>query len=214
MSASDVSRKAKIPGGRVYGVLKTLAERGFVRKRGPRPASFDAMSPRSVVMGELGKINDGAKDAVAKAEGEWETRRSQREERLKNCWTVEELSGFAREVQSGIKGAKESVYVLDPDVTWVTAQEMKEIREAQKRNVKFHVVSSPRSGDSLKDLVDLGIQARAQNAGEESFYVFDGARVVVRLHNPEGATVFEDRPFAQILIRHYTDAESKSAPVQ
>ena len=206
MRPVDLARRSGIPSGRIYDILKSLDRKGFVRKQGIRPAMYDAEHPRTIVNVEMQKIQESADQALPDAEAAYDVRRGEREELLGNTWSVSGYAGFAREVKNNVTSSVKSLHIFDSDLTWITPRDVAELRKALGRGIQIYANTTSRSQESLRELGSGGVKVKVVAAKVESYYVFDERRVLLRLHNPDGAVVFDDETIAKILINHHSGA--------
>jgi len=213
LRANDIALKANVPAGRIYSVLDNLEKKGYVKKRGKRPTTYDAQHPRFVIERELEVLETEAKVALASAEEAWEVRSEQHESGLENAWTVSSLFGITTEFRRLATEAKKSIYAVDPNIEWLQRKDQ-EILSKLHSHGNVNILSSPMSEDMLKTLKAEGINGRLVSPLNDAFYIFDGIKILIRVNSPDGAVVFESEPLAETLRKRFEELSRKSKDVE
>jgi len=168
LSAEELSTKAAIPLTRTYGVLESLAEKGFVRTNLGRPRSYEVTPPELAVKsfleyqrdeseGRLKKLKEAGEELLEELEPKyWEKRYKISPEEL--LQPLPDLKSAEEETVKLIHEAESSVYILSAVFGWA-AKAKDEILKALDRGVRCRLLlMSPEA-----DVKTVGSELKSPN---------------------------------------------------
>ncbi len=133
-TAREVHEISGVPHGRIYSVLKALAEKGYVTVQKGSPTYFRAEDPEVVIGGLKTQLNDKVDRSLAHLK----LLRIETGHPLP-FWSIHSEWGINRRVRSMIENAKKEVIIFFMDSSSLFPF-MKEIQEAEKR-IRVSIVS-------------------------------------------------------------------------
>lgn len=200
MKANDLAIKANIPTGRVYEVLTTLTDKGWLKRTGSRPVKYDAQHPRLVLDLELEELEKKMQEALRIAEQVWEVRNEEIGDKDDKSWTVSGMHGVIIEVRNLFNKAKKSIKIIESSLTWMTNQDFRKLGELVDKKVSISIISTETSKDELQRLSDLKADVRISGRPDVSFYIIDDEVILMRLNSPDTGTVIRDKNVASTFL--------------
>jgi sugar-specific transcriptional regulator TrmB len=205
LKANDLAIKAGIPSGRVYEVIMSLVNKGWLKKTGERPSIYDAQNPRQVLQRELEKLQKKMDESLVDAEQAWELRTGRIGDADDKSWTVSGIHGIILEVRNLFTNAKSSVKMVDSDISWFNRGDFNKFEDLIKQGIKISVVSSNTSINELEKLGSIGVQVYASTKQNPSFYIIDNELVLMKLFSPDNGTVVRDTTLAKMFDDKYNE---------
>src|SRR5881296_933303 len=120
--ASDLARLADIPQPRIYSVLRTLVEKGFLREVSRKPATYDAMNPGHILRSKLSELRSDIEAGLAEAEQVFETRLQAAKPLAFPAWISHGREGRIAEILDMLACSKESFIGVFTTLEWVTEE--------------------------------------------------------------------------------------------
>jgi sugar-specific transcriptional regulator TrmB len=133
-TAREVHDISGVPHGRIYSVLKTLAEKGYVTVQKGSPTYFRAEDPEIVIGGLRVRLNEKVDRSLAHLK----SLRIETGHPLP-FWSIHSEWGINRRIRSMIENAKKEIIIFFMDSSSLFPF-MKEIQAAEKR-IRVSVVS-------------------------------------------------------------------------
>ncbi|HID16661.1 TPA: hypothetical protein EYP26_00030 [Candidatus Bathyarchaeota archaeon] len=173
-TAEGVSKESGIPLPKVYAVLSSLEEKGFVRARLGRPRLFEALPPsealenyvkfkRKEMEETISKIKEVGSELRRELEPlYWERALNVKPEELLK--PLPDLAAAEAETLNLIRTAEIEVSILTSTFGWFRKVE-KELKKALKRKVKVRVLILTKEGETkVRSLVEAGGLARISSS--------------------------------------------------
>lgn len=203
MKANDLAIKSGIPPGRIYEVISTLANKGWLKKTGMRPTIYDAQNPRLVLERELDKLEKEMTESLETAEEAWELRTGRIGDLDDKSWTVSGIHGIILEVRSLCLGAKKSIKIVESALGWLTGSDVHKFEDLSKKNIKISVIGTDAYINDLRRLSDTGIDANVSKKQNMSFYIIDDEIVLMKLNSPDSGTIVRDENIAKMFVTKF-----------
>lgn len=210
MKANDLAVKAGIPPGRVYEVVINLTNKGWLKKTGTRPAVYDAQNPRLVLQVELDNLQKRMAESLKDAEQVWELRTGRIGDSDDKSWTVSGAHGTILEVRNLLGVAGKRVRIADSRIDWLTGSDINKIRELAAKGTVITVVSTEHCIEDLKRLSAAGIDAWVTAKLDLSFYIIDEELVLMKLNNPDNATIVKDLNLGKMFVSKFDNVIKQS----
>jgi len=203
--ANDLAIKAGIPSGRVYEVITSLVNKGWLKKTGNRPSIYDAQNPRLVLQHELEKLQKKMDESLEDAEQVWEFRTGRIGDADDKSWTVSGIHGIILEARNLCTDAKSSIKISESSLSWFTGSAFHKFEDMIKKGVQVFVVSTNASLNELKRLGNAGAHVYLTNRQNPSFYVIDNELVLMKLASPDNGTIVRDTTLAKMFDDKYNE---------
>lgn len=211
MEPQDIHLETNIPNSRVYGILSQLEDRGCVKLKDKRPKIYDAIHPREVIDEELKKFRRKSEAARSRLEQVWEAERSQ-SKRHDSVWAFSSISSTVNHVCEQYEQADESILVVDDNLQWMSRKNHRRLGERSEEGIKVSVIGRTGS-DKLARLADEGVETKEHEEVQQSYYIFDEERVILRVGRGKQGLSFKDTTIANILLEDYNQLNKEATEV-
>lgn len=142
-SPRAVAQRAKIPHPSAYDALKTLVSKGWAETASSRPTIYSPKSPESIGKETIASL----KEDFAQLEGIYRNVTS-RTPRVEIIYTVMGRDKVLRKMFEMLDRAEESVTLVMPWSTEMTAKIVPKLQALEKRRVKIRLVTDDRDAAS------------------------------------------------------------------
>ena len=203
LKAIDLAIKAKIPQGRIYEVITSLANKGWLKKIGTRPAIYDAQNPRRVLEAELDTMQKKMARSLEDAEQAWELRTGRIGDADDKSWTVLGIHGIILEVRNLCENAKKSIKIVDSSLNWFNGSDFHRFEDWINGGIKMSVISTNSSINELKRLVNVGANAYLTKNEDLSFYIIDDKVILMKLDSPDSGTIVRDSKLTKMFVDRF-----------
>lgn len=203
IKANDLAIKAKIPTGRVYEVLTTLTNKGWLKKTGTRPVKYDAQHPRLVLDLELDQLQGKMTESLRVSEQAWEVRNEQIGDKDDKSWTVAGMHGVILEIRNLFDKTKKSIKIVESSLTWLTSRDFRKLEELIGKKVSISVVATEACKDELQKLSNLKSEVSVSSKPDVPFYIIDDEVVLLRLNSPDTGNIIQDVNVAKMFIAKF-----------
>lgn len=216
LTAEEISSLSEVPLPRVYDVLESLEEKGFVKIISGRPRRFEAVEPKLAFQNYIAYLRRSLDQEILNLENLFNSLHPILEEhyyrsrlRVDPSSLLEplpDLYDMEERTKNMISSAKREVIIFSQLFTWFNKVE-KEIKDALDRGVEFRVlmrILNPESKDIYTRLQKLGVKVRISS---EDWYpvrgtIVDRSKLIFLIWVPRE----EKRYWSPIVYRpHYTE---------
>lgn len=113
-TAREIHEKSGVPHGRIYSVLKSLADKGYIKVQEGTPAYYQAVNPGEVIGSLKGAFNTQIDASIAAlSELHYETKLES------PFWSIHNEWGVRNRVKTLIQNAKSEIIILSNDPRFV-----------------------------------------------------------------------------------------------
>lgn len=203
LKANNLAIKANIPQGRIYQVIASLADKGWLKKTGTRPAIYDAQNPRRVLEAELDTMQKKMARSLEDAEQAWELRTGRIGDADDKSWTVSGIHGIILEARNLCESAKKSIKIVDSSLNWLNGSDFHRFEDWINGGIKVSVISINSSINELKRLVNAGADAYVTKNEDLSFYIIDDKVILMKLDSPDSGTIVRDSKLTKMFVDRF-----------
>lgn len=188
MTASDISKKSGVPYSKIYEVLNTLEEKGWLESDSSRPQNFFPKSPSSAL--ETMKLRHENKfresqSAIANELMPMYTKSGMKER--PEIWVARGVPNILTKVNEVIQNSQQELLVALPHVAENLAKPVQPIlRTLHDRGIKINILASAKiSADIIKTLGRVS-EVRQRDGLFGGGVIGDGRHVVILLGEGSG----------------------------
>ena len=194
MSASDVSRKSGIPYSKIYEVLNTLEEKGWLESDSSRPQQFFPKSPSSAL--EMMKIRSESNFRESQSTIVNELMPIYTKSGIKErpeIWVARGVFNIAAKVNEVIQNSQQELLLAVPHVAESLARPLQPVlRSIHERGVSIRILASAKmSPDVVKALARVS-EIRLKEGLFGGGVIGDGKHVVILLGENVGESGMGD----------------------
>jgi len=216
LTAEEISSLSNVPLPRVYDVLESLEEKGFVKIISGRPRRFEAIEPKSAFQGYVNYLRRSLDREISNLENLFNSLNPILEEHYYKSRLridpssllepLQDLLEMEEKTRDMISSAKNEVIIFSQLFTWFNKIEG-EVKDALNRGVKFRVlmrILNQESREIYTRLKKLGVNVRIS---PEDWYpvrgtIVDKSKLIFLIWVPKE----EKRYWSPIVYRpHYTE---------
>jgi len=161
-TAQEVAENAAVPSPRIYSILKSLEQRGYVLKYQGSPARFRATNPGHILRAELSSLRRSVETLLLEAEQDYETS-LQAKVQLENPATITlGQKGFMAAEIGCVSSSVSEIIGIVHDLDWCLEETVLHLLKKKRRNrVNIRMIG----GDSSETRENLAI-LRASSGAE------------------------------------------------
>ena len=213
--ARELAIAAGVPQPRVYSIIRTLVEKGFLREVSRRPAKYDAMNPGFVLRSKLSELRENMEAQLAEAEQIFEMRLGTKPPDS-SAWISYGRDVWIAEITDMLTRCQQSFAGVFTNVGWVTDEGLLKLLKrvaTSKAHVRIIGLKNPSYEEDLEILRDA-TKAEVRvvpRISTESFAAIDDARVLITLEDGgtgSGRTVSIAANNAHLCHRYKTEFDA------
>ncbi|KAF1078826.1 TrmB family transcriptional regulator [Methanogenium sp. MK-MG] len=188
-TAREIHEKSGVPHGRIYSVLKGLADKGYVKVQEGTPAYYQAVNPGEVIGSLKGTFNEQIDASIATLS------KLHFETKLETpFWSIHSEWGVRNRVKTLILNAKDEIIIFadDPEFLRKTIPEIKKVHKRVNvtilsenkefhRNIRLHVHEPGERLNAFFDelqSVDLPGDISIREHEDQFFMIVDGREAI------------------------------------
>lgn len=201
MTASELSKKSSVPYSKIYDVLNSLEEKGWLESNSSRPQKFFPKSPHTAIETTKMLIDNRLKTSenllVAELSPVYE--RTGVKERPE-IWVVRGLYNIATKVMEIIETCQEELLVAIPEISENIARTVQPaLRLLSEKGVKITVLVSGMTNSDIVRAISRVADVRIKDSMFGGGVIGDTSQVMIllgdaksRLGNPEPIAIWAD----------------------
>lgn len=201
MTASELSKKSSVPYSKIYDVLNSLEEKGWIESNSSRPQKFFPKSPHTAIETTKMLIDNRLKTSenllVAELSPVYE--RTGVKERPE-IWVVRGLYNIATKVMEIIETCQEELLVAIPEISENIARTVQPaLRLLSEKGVKITVLVSGMTNSDIVRAISRVADVRVKDSMFGGGVIGDTSQVMIllgdaksRLGNPEPIAIWAD----------------------
>jgi len=189
-SASEVAETADVPLPRVYTVIRSLENKGYVHRFPGSPSRYRASHPGLILRAELSSLRTKMESTLLEVEQEYETLEEQSAIAQFTLSTTFGDRGFVSAAIGILMSSKKEIVGAIHDLSWCLEETVLKILKEKKRDkVKIMIIGKD-SPDAVENLdivrVSAGAAVRTTPAAElkTSFMIGDSNEMILALAPP------------------------------
>ncbi|WP_460006871.1 TrmB family transcriptional regulator [Methanogenium cariaci] len=188
-TAREIHEKSDVPHGRIYSVLKDLADKGYVKVQEGTPTYYQAVNPGEVIGTLKGKFNEQIDASIATlSELHFETKIES------PFWSIHSEWGVRNRMKTLIQNAKDEIIIFadNPEFLHKTIPEIKKVHKRVNvtilsenkdfyRHMQFHVHEPGERLNAFFDelqRVELPGGISVQEHEHQFFMIVDGREAI------------------------------------
>jgi HTH-type transcriptional regulator, sugar sensing transcriptional regulator len=183
MTAADISKKSGVPYSKIYEVLNTLEEKGWLESDSSRPQKFFPQSPSTALEAMRMRSENSFRESQSTIVSELMpiyTKSGIKEK--PEIWVVRGIYNIAAKVNDIVQSCQHELLVALPSVAEEIAKPMQPIlRTVHEKGVKITVLASEQTGaDTVKALSRVA-EVKLKNSMFGGGVIADGKHVLILL---------------------------------
>jgi HTH-type transcriptional regulator, sugar sensing transcriptional regulator len=201
MTASELSKKSGVPYSKIYDVLNSLEEKGWIESNSSRPQKFFPKSPHTAIETTKMLIDNRLKTSENLLVGELSPvyERTGVKERPE-IWVVRGLYNIATKVMEIIETCQEELLVAIPEISENIARTVQPaLRLLSEKGVKITVLVSGMTNSDIVRAISRVADVRVKDSMFGGGVIGDTSQVMIllgdaksRLGNPEPIAIWAD----------------------
>jgi HTH-type transcriptional regulator, sugar sensing transcriptional regulator len=201
MTASELSKKSSVPYSKIYDVLNSLEEKGWIESNSSRPQKFFPKSPHTAIETTKMLIDNRLKTSENLLVGELSPvyERTGVKERPE-IWVVRGLYNIATKVMEIIETCQEELLVAIPEISENIARTVQPaLRLLSEKGVKITVLVSGMTNLDIVRAISRVADVRVKDSMFGGGVIGDTSQVMIllgdaksRLGNPEPIAIWAD----------------------
>jgi HTH-type transcriptional regulator, sugar sensing transcriptional regulator len=201
MTASELSKKSSVPYSKIYDVLNSLEEKGWIESNSSRPQKFFPKSPHTAIETTKMLIDNRLKTSENLLVGELSPvyERTGVKERPE-IWVVRGLYNIATKVMEIIETCQEELLVAIPEISENIARTVQPaLRLLSEKGVKITVLVSGMTNSDIVRAISRVADVRVKDSMFGGGVIGDTSQVMIllgdaksRLGNPEPIAIWAD----------------------
>jgi sugar-specific transcriptional regulator TrmB len=201
MTASEVSKKSTVPFSKIYEVLNSLEEKGWIESNSSRPQKFFPKSPYTAVETAKKIIENRLKSSEDLIVGELTPLYEKTGIKEKpEIWVVRGLFNIATKVMEIIGTCQKELLIALPEISGEMARSVQpSLRELFEKGVKITVLVSGATNDTTLRAISRVADVRTKDSMFGGGVIGDTNQVMIllgdsksRLGNPEPIAIWAD----------------------
>ncbi|WP_415283951.1 TrmB family transcriptional regulator [Candidatus Nitrososphaera sp. FF02] len=188
MTAADISKKSGVPYSKIYEVLNSLEDKGWLESDSSRPQKFFPKSPSTALEAMRMRSENNFRDSQAAIVSELMPMYTKSGIKEKpEIWVVRGLYNIAAKVGEIVQSCQQELLVALPSVAQEVAKPMQPVlRTMHEKGVKISVLASEdTSADIIKALSRVS-EVRQKNGMFGGGVIGDGKHVMILLGESMG----------------------------
>jgi sugar-specific transcriptional regulator TrmB len=188
MTAADISKKSGVPYSKIYEVLNSLEDKGWLESDSSRPQKFFPKSPSTALEAMRMRSENNFRDSQAAIVSELMPMYTKSGIKEKpEIWVVRGLYNIAAKVGEIVESCQQELLVALPSVAQEIAKPMQPVlRTMHEKGVKISVLASEdTSADIIKALSRVS-EVRQKNGMFGGGVIGDGKHVMILLGESMG----------------------------
>lgn len=183
MTAADISKKSGVPYSKIYEVLNSLEDKGWLESDSSRPQQFFPRSPSTALEAMRMRSENNFRESQTTIIGELMpiyTKSGIKEK--PEIWVVRGIYNIAAKVNEIVQDCQQELLVALPSIAEQIAKPMQpRLRTLHERGVKITVLTSEETGaDTVKALSRVS-DVRLKNSMFGGGVIADGKHVLILL---------------------------------
>lgn len=188
MTAADISKKSGVPYSKIYEVLNSLVEKGWLESDSSRPQKFFPRSPSTALEAMRMRNENNFRESQAVIGGELMPMYTKSGIKEKpEIWVVRGIYNIAAKVGEIVRNCQQELLVALPSVAEDIARQMQPIlRTLHDRGIKISVLASDETGHDTVRALSRVAEVRLKKVMFGGGVIGDGKHVVILLGESMG----------------------------
>lgn len=183
MTASDISKRSGVPYSKIYEVLNSLEDKGWLESDSSRPQKFFPKSPSTALQAMRMRVENGIRDNENLILGELMPvyERSGIRERPE-IWVVRGIYNIAAKVNEIVQACEHELLIALPEIAEAMARPVQPtLRRLNEKGVKITVLASEQTTDETIRALSRIANVRLKNNMFGGGVIGDSRQVVILL---------------------------------
>ncbi|MEW5840924.1 TrmB family transcriptional regulator [Nitrososphaera sp.] len=188
MTAADISKKSGVPYSKIYEVLNSLEDKGWLESDSSRPQQFFPRSPSTALEAMRMRSENNFRESQAAIVSELMPMYTKSGIKEKpEIWVVRGIYNIAAKVNEIVQNCQHELLVALPSVAEQIAKPMQPIlRTVHERGVKIIVLTSEETGAETVRALSRVADVRLKNSMFGGGVIADGKHVLILLGESMG----------------------------
>ena len=183
MTAADISKKSSVPYSKIYEVLNSLEDKGWLESDSTRPQKFFPKSPSTALEAMRMRSENNFRESQAAIVSELMpiyTKSGIKEK--PEIWVVRGIYNIAAKVSEIVENCQQELLVALPSVAQDIARPMQPVlRTLHERGVRIHVLASEDTNSDVVRALSRIAEVRLKNGMFGGGVIGDGKHVAILL---------------------------------